>query len=42
MRSLAMRFRGILRGADVQKLDQWLDGSGANGKSQAYSPKLAF
>jgi transposase len=25
MRSLAMRFRGILRGADVQKLDQWLD-----------------
>ncbi len=24
MRRLAMRFRGILRGADVQKLDQWL------------------
>jgi transposase len=24
MRRLAMRFRGILRGTDVQKLDQWL------------------
>jgi len=31
MRSLAMRFRGILRGADVQKLDQWLDDADRSG-----------
>jgi transposase len=31
MRSLSMRFRGILRGADVQKLDQWLDDADRSG-----------
>jgi len=31
MLSLAMRFRGILRGVDVQKLDQWLDDADRSG-----------
>lgn len=31
MRRLAMRLRGILRGADVQKLDVWLDDADRSG-----------
>jgi transposase len=33
MRRLAMRFRGILRGADPAKLDQWLDDAQSSGAS---------
>ena len=31
MRALAMRFRGILRGSDIGKLDVWLDDAQASG-----------
>jgi transposase len=33
MRRLAMRFRGILRGNDPDKLDQWLDNAQCSGVS---------
>ena len=31
MRARAMRFRGILRGSDISKLDVWLDDAQASG-----------
>ena len=34
MRRLAMRFRGILRGDDSDKLDEWLDDAQSSGVRQ--------
>ena len=40
MRRLAMRFRGLLRGADAGKLGSWLDDARHSGIQLLYQPAL--